>query len=155
MTEMSQGLTAERVCISKKGLYSQLGETFPKLYDWLREKGYEPAGPPSGVYFNSPGQVPPEELLWEVRCPIGGDVPPGGPDERGFGVKKVEVVEVARTMHKGSFDQVGAVYSALVEWIMEKGYEIAGPPEEVYLTDPAYTPAEALLTEARFPIKKK
>ncbi len=93
--------------------------------------------------------------MWEVRCPIGGDVPPGGPDERGFGVKKVEVVEVARTMHKGSFDQVGAVYSALVEWIMEKGYEIAGPPEEVYLTDPAYTPAEALLTEARFPIKKK
>ena len=141
--------------VSRKGPYSQLGETFPKLYDWLREKGYEPAGPPSGVYFNSPGQVPPEELLWEIRCPISGDVTPSGPDERGFGVKRVEEVEVACTMHKGPFDQVGPVYGELVGWIMENGYEIAGPSEEVYLTDPDYTPAEELITEVRFPVKKK
>lgn len=141
--------------ISMKGPYSQLGETFPRLYDWLREKGYEPAGPPSGVYFNSPGQVPAEELLWEVRCPISGNVASSGPDEWGFGVKSVEAVDVASTMHKGPFDQVGVVYGALVGWVMENGYEIAGPSEEVYLTDPANTSPEELLTEVRFPIRGK
>ena len=141
--------------VSRKGPYSQLGETFPKLYDWLREKGYEPAGPPSGVYFNSPGQVPPEELVWETRGPISGEVAPSGPEERGFGVKRVEEVEVACTMHKGPFDQVGPVYGELFAWLMENRYEIAGPSEEVYLTDPANTSPEDLLTEVRFPIKKK
>ena len=141
--------------VSRKGPYSQLAETFPRLYDWLREKGYEPAGPPSGVYFNSPEQVPAEELLWEGRCPISGDVAPSGPDEWGFGVKRVEAVDVACTMHKGPFDQVGPVYGALIGWIMENGYEIVGPSEEVYLTDPAYTPPEELLTEVRFPVRKK
>jgi effector-binding domain-containing protein len=141
--------------VSKKGPYSQLNETFPRLYDWLRGKGFEPAGPPSGVYFNSPEQVPAEELMWEVRCPIGGDVAPSGPDEQGFGVKRVEAVDIACTMHKGPFDQVGVVYDALFGWIMENGYEIAGPSEEVYLTDPAYTPPAELLTEVRFPVRKK
>jgi len=141
--------------VSRKGPFSQLGETFPKLYDWLREKEYEPAGPPSGVYFNSPEQVPPEELLWEIRCPISGDVAPIGPDERGFGVKRAEGVEIACAMHKGPFDQVGLVYGALIGWIMENGYDITGPSEEVYITDPDYTPAEELLTEVRFPVRKK
>lgn len=141
--------------IAMKGPYAQIAETFPWLYDWLREKGYDPAGPPYGVYFNSPEQVPAEELLWEIHCPIGGDVAPIGPDERGLGVKRVEGAEVAATMHKGPYHQVGSTYGALVGWIMENGYEIVGPPEELYLTDPAYTPAEELLTEVRFPVRKK
>jgi len=138
-----------------KGPYAQIAETFPKLYNWLREKGYEPVGPPYGVYFNSPEQVPAEELLWEIHCPIGGDVAASGPDERGLGVKRVEGAEVAATMYKGPFDQVSCTYGTLVGWIMENGYEIVGPPEELYLTDPAYTPAEELLTEVRFPVRKK
>ncbi|MBA7596854.1 DNA gyrase inhibitor [subsurface metagenome] len=140
--------------VAMKGPYAQIGETFPKLYNWLREKGYAPVGPPYGVYFNSPEQVPAEELLWEMHLPISGDVAPSGPDERGLGVKRVEGAEVAATMHKGPFDQVGKIYGALVGWIMENGYQIVGPPEELYLTDPAYTPAEELLTEVRFPVRK-
>ena len=141
--------------ISMKGPYAQLVETFPKLYNWLRGKGYDPVGPPSGVYFNSPEMVPAEDLRWEVHCPISGDVAPSGPNEQGLGVKRVEGAEMAATMHKGPFHEVGKIYGALVGWIMENGYEIAGPPEEVYLTDPAYTPAEELLTEVRFPVRRR
>ena len=140
--------------IAMKGPFAQIPATFPKLYDWLREKGYDPVGPPYGVYFNSPEQVPAEQLLWEIHVPISGDVAPCGPDERGLGVKRVEGAEVASTMHKGPFHTVGETYGALVGWIMENGYQIAGPPEEVYLTDPAYTRAEELLTEVRFPVTK-
>ena len=141
--------------VSMKGPYTQISETFGRLYGWIGERGYVPAGPPIGVYFNAPGQVPDEELLWELRSPIAGDVPPSGPDERGLGVKRVEGVEVAATMHKGSYEQVGATYGALAGWVMENGYEIAGPPEEVYISDPGKTPAEELLTEVRFPVRKR
>ena len=36
--------------IAMKGPYTQIGEAFGKLYGWIGEKGYIPAGPPSGVY---------------------------------------------------------------------------------------------------------
>ncbi len=140
---------------SMKGPYSLIGETFGKLYGLIGEKGYVPAGPPVGVYFNAPGQVPDEELLWELRSPIAGDIAPGGPDERGLGIKKVEAAEVAATMHKGPYDQVGATYGALAGWIAENGYEIVGPSEEVYLSDPGKTAPDELLTEVRFPVKKR
>jgi len=141
--------------VSMKGPYSLIGETFGKLYGLIGEKGYVPAGPPVGVYFNAPGQVTDEELLWELRSPIAGDVTPSGPDERGLGIKKVEAAEVAATMHKGPYDQVGTTYGALAGWIAENGYEIVGPSEEVYLSDPGKTAPEELLTEIRFPVKKR
>lgn len=141
--------------VSMKGPYSLIGETFGKLYGWIGEKGFVPAGPPVGVYFNAPGQVPDEELLWELRSPIAGDVAPGGPDERGLGIKKVEAAEVASTMHKGPYDQVGATYGALAGWIAGNGYEIVGPGEETYLSEPEKTPPQELLTEVRFPVKKR
>jgi len=141
--------------VSMKGPYSLIGETFGKLYGLIGEKGYVPAGPPVGVYFNAPGQVPDEELLWDLRSPIAGDIAPGGPDERGLGIKKVQAADVAATMHKGPYDQVGATYGALAGWIAENGYEIVGPSEEVYLSDPGKTAPDELLTEVRFPVRKK
>jgi AraC family transcriptional regulator len=141
--------------ISIKGPYSLISETFGKLYGWIEEKGYVPAGPPIGIYFNAPGQVPDEELLWELRSPIAGDMASSDPDERGLGVKIVEGIEVAATIHNGPYDQVGATYGALWGWITENGYEIVGPSEEVYLSDPGKTPPEELLTEVRFPVRKR
>jgi AraC family transcriptional regulator len=141
--------------LSKKGPYTLISDAFGKLYGWIGEKGYIPAGPPLGVYFNAPEQVPAEELLWEIGSPIAGNVTLSGPDEKGLGVKRLEAVEVAATMHKGPFDQVGQTIHALEAWIAENGYEIVGPYEEVYLSDPGKTPLEEILTELRFPVRKK
>ncbi len=141
--------------ISMKGPYTLISDAFGKLYSWIGEGSYIPAGPPLGVYFNAPEQVPAEELLWEICSPIAGDVAPNGPDEKGFGVKKVEGAEVASTMHKGPFAQVGNTIHALEAWIAENGYEIVGPYEEIYLTDPGKSTPEELLTEVMFPVKKR
>ena len=140
--------------VAMKGPYSRIPEAFPKLFHWIIGKGYIPAGPPSGTYFNAPEQVPAEELLWEIQCPIGGDVAPGGPDEQGLGVKRVEGAEVAATMHKGPYEKVAGTIQALEAWIAENGYQIVGPYEEVYISEPEKTPPEELLTEIRFPVRK-
>ena len=141
--------------VAMKGPYTLIEGTFGKLFGWIGEKGYIPAGPPMGVYFNAPGEVPDEELLWEIQCPIGGDVAPSGPDERGLGVKWVEGAEVAATMYKGPYDQVAATWYALADWIMENGYDIADVGEEVYLSDPDKTPPEELITELRCVVRKR
>ena len=66
----------------------------------------------------------------------------------------MEGAEVAATMHKGPFQEVGGTIHALEAWIAENGYQIVGPYEEVYLTEPDKTPPEELLTEVRFPVRK-
>jgi AraC family transcriptional regulator len=141
--------------LAKKGPYTQIGAAFGQLYGWIGHKGCTPSGPPMGVYFNAPGQVPEDQLLWELRSPIAGKVTPSGPDKDGRGVKQLAAVRVATTMHRGSFETVAKTYEALVAWIMQNGYDITGPCEEVYLKDPSQTPPEELLTEVRFPVRKR
>lgn len=138
--------------LAKKGPYTQIGAAFGQLYGWIGQKGYIPSGPPMGVYFNAPAQVPEDQLL---RSPIAGKVAPSGPDKDGLGVKQVATIKVAATTHKGSFDTVAMTYEALVGWVMQNGYDIAGPCEEVYLKDPSQTPPDELLTEVRFPVRKR
>jgi AraC family transcriptional regulator len=141
--------------ISVKGPFDQIEGTFGRLFGWVGQKGYAPIGPPLGIYFNSPEQAPSEELLWELQCPLGTDIAPVEPDPSGVGIKKVPGVEVASTVHKGPFDEVGKIYGILWGWINSNGYEIVGPPEEVYFSDPATTPPQELTTEIRFPVRKK
>ena len=141
--------------ITMKGPFDQIEGTFGRLFGWVIEKGYAPVGPPLGLYFNSPEQVPPEELLWELQCPLPDDTAPSEPDAGGVGIKKVPGVEVASIVHKGPFDEVGKIYGMLWEWVNSNGYEIVGPPEEVYFSDPSTTPPEELTTEIRFPVRKR
>jgi len=139
--------------ISRKGSFREIPEAFGKLYGWTGQKGYIPSGPPIGVFFNVPGQVPESELIWELRAPIAGAVAASGPDKEGLGVKRVKETLVASTMHKGPYEETGPVYGALAASVAEKGYEIAGPPEEVYFSEPT-TPPKEILTEIRFPVRK-
>jgi AraC family transcriptional regulator len=140
--------------IEMKGPYAQISAAFGSLYHWIIERAYVPAGPPSGVYFSVPGQVPEEALAWELRSPVAGDIPASGPDARGVGVKKVAGGQVASTIHKGPFEQVGRTYEALGAWLAVNGFEMTGPPEEVYLTEPDKVPPEEYLTEIRFPVRR-
>jgi AraC family transcriptional regulator len=141
--------------IVMKGSLSMINSAFGKLYTFLAEEGFIPAGPPSGIYFNAPGEVPEQELKWELRVPIAGICDSSGPDERGLGFKCLEEITVACTVHKGPFSNIGNTYDKLALWIAKNGYQIAGPCEEVYLTEPGNTPPAEILTEVRFPVSKK
>ena len=67
--------------------------------------------------------------------------------------EELPAVTVASTIHRGPSDEVGPAYHTLTGWIQEHGHEVAGPPREVYLTDPQETPDPAdYLTEVEFPI---
>lgn len=138
-----------------KGSLSQINDAFGKMYTFVAEAGFIPAGPPSGIYFDALGQVSEKDLKWELRVPIAGICGPSGPDERGLGFKSLEEIEVASTIHRGPFSTIGDTYGSLTSWIADNGYQIAGPCEEVYLTEPGNTPPAEILTEVRFQVSKK
>jgi effector-binding domain-containing protein len=43
---------------------------------------------------------------------------------------------VARTVHVGPYEQLGAAYMATWNWIRSRGCELAGPVRERYLNGP-------------------
>lgn len=68
--------------------------------------------------------------------------------------EETPAMTVASTVHRGPYDEVGPAYHTLIGWIQEHGHEIAGPPREIYLTDPQETPDPTdFVTEIQFPIR--
>lgn len=60
----------------------------------------------------------------------------------------------AKGVHYGDYSTLHESYMAMGKWIEEKGYKVVRPPYEKYITDPATTPKQDLVTEIYFPIKK-
>jgi effector-binding domain-containing protein len=50
-----------------------------------------------------------------------------------IGIVDLPVIDVASVVHHGSMDNVEAVYEALVRWIDDSGYQLAGRSRELYL----------------------
>ncbi|MFH1559846.1 MAG: GyrI-like domain-containing protein [Chloroflexota bacterium] len=137
------------------GSFNLIPESFVRLYGWINKNGYTPSGPPSVAFHNTPDRVPEEQLSWELRGPLAGSTPTSEPDEDGVGVKQLEAILVAATMHRGPYEAIDtSFYDALAKWIVENGYDIIGPCEEVYFSDPNTSPDDTL-TEVRFPVRRK
>ena len=140
--------------INVKGNFSQIPASFEKLYGWTAMKGYKPVGPAIAVFYTIPQEVSDEELRWELRSELAGNIAEVEPDSEGSGVKRLGAVKMATTIYKGPYENIEPVYIALNNWIATNGYEVTGPPEELYYNDPTQT-GEEPVTEIRFPIGKK
>ena len=112
-------------------------------------------GPVMCVYHNSPQEVPPSELLWEIRIPVAYpgklDVPQN--DKMTFGF--MHPMYVAYIYHTGPYEKIGDAYRMLYEWGDRQKYDVKGRPIELYWNDPASTPPEKLVTEIWLPIEEK
>ena len=74
------------------------------------------------------------------------------PQETSFEVRKTEARVVLYTIHRGSFDKVGATIQDLMTMAVPKGLIPSGPISFVYLTNMELTPKEHWLTEIRIPV---
>jgi len=65
-----QEIPARKVAYATlKGPYDKIAEEYPYLYEWVEKNGYKIAGPLMEVYLKAGPDVPPEELMTEVRIP--------------------------------------------------------------------------------------
>lgn len=132
------------------GPYTQIPAAFAHLYGWVAAHRLAPGGMPSGVYLTDPasGDAPPR---WELQTPLAADHVDAAVDADGCGIKHVAPHLVASAMYRGPYERIAPAYAEIAEWIRAHGYEVAGPPEERYCSEPA-TPPEDTVTEILFPV---
>jgi effector-binding domain-containing protein len=78
----------------------------------------------------------------EVCVPVAGDILAVGR----FATRLLPGATVARTVHVGPYEELGAAYAALIRWIGPRGFDAAGPVRERYVEGPG---GEALPADYR------
>jgi DNA-binding transcriptional MerR regulator/predicted transcriptional regulator YdeE len=73
------------------------------------------------------------------------------PVRDGIEIVELPVVEVASVVHRGGMDDISPVYDALIRWIEDSGYQLAGYSRELYHEMGADGPS---VTELQVPIAK-
>jgi AraC family transcriptional regulator len=137
--------------ITYKGSYEEVPVLMGEVVGFIMAKGLQIMGPPYGVYFNSPQEVPVEELMYEVAMPCSGEAE----EEGRVKIKTTPEQLVLSTVYKGPYSECGTAIGALAQHAYQNGYEITGPPMETYISDPNETPEKDLITEMCFPVVKK
>lgn len=137
--------------ISRTGSFAQISETTAAVFAWLGQKGIQPMGPPIGLYYDNPEEVPEEKLRWDICVPVA----PGTTGEGQVTVKDLPGGRYLVTIYEGPYENIGETYGALFARILgDRDLELREAPCcEVYLSDPRQVPPEKLLTEVRMPIK--
>ncbi len=133
-----------------RGGYDKIPELIAEVVEWVTGKGLNMTGMIYGAYFNSPEDVPPEKLRYEIGASFEGSAS----DEGNVMVKIIPEHTVIATLHKGPYTEVGPVIHGLAEYADKNGYDIIGPVTEVYLNNPNETDPSELLTEVQFPVIK-
>ncbi len=137
--------------VSVTGSYDQLPEIFGEVVGYVMKEELQITEPPYGIYINSPMEVPPEELQYEVGITFIGDAAGDGRVE----IKEVPAHQVVSTVYKGPYGQAAQIYQALIKYASENSYDIVGPVKEIYINNPMEVPENELLTEVQFPVMKK
>jgi effector-binding domain-containing protein len=140
-------------CIVHKGPLTDMSGVIVQFMQAMQSQGLFPSirGPMVGVYYNSPAQVKPEELSWEVGFVVSEEAAPKPPLEK----KNWSYPTVAVAVHVGPYANVSETIQKLTDWMKGKGYSASGPVLERYLNNPMQVKPEELRTEIWIPALKK
>lgn len=117
----------------------------------LLPAGIMPTGACFSIYHDP--EFKPTELDVEIAYPVADQVTeaPDTPGGRSFTPREVCGGKAAVTTFQGPYNELDRVYAAIGEWISDNNLQIAGPPQEAYLTAPD-DPAGPV-TEIRWPVE--
>ena len=123
----------------------EFGRYYGTLFERVPKDRVTPTGLNGARYFDQ--EFNPESSDIEVFI---------GVRERDKSDTVMESCECAMTVHNGGYSTLSEAYGAVVNWIMENGYEIAGAPFDLYIkTQFDSLSPENWETEVYFPIKKR
>lgn len=118
------------------------------LWPHIHNKGYTQSGPSLFVCRDLAGNNGAADL--EMVVPIAGTADGAGRVERGT----LRGGKFACTMHKGTYENLGAAYRAVAAWIEAQGLELVNQSREVYLVDYRSTNDDnALRTEVMYQVR--
>ncbi|MBW2263666.1 MAG: GyrI-like domain-containing protein [Deltaproteobacteria bacterium] len=138
------------VCVEMVGGYDKHGVVISQLVVAIKEQEIDLKGPMFGIYYNSPKDVPPDLLKWEVGFPAIVDMenPPASP----LVAKTWEYPWVVATVYTGPYQGTEETYEKIQAC---DDYEIAGPAMERFLDEnPDMIEPDDLKTEVWVPVQE-
>ena len=120
---------------------------FIKLMGYLSEQGMQIAGAPYLAYMN--GNEDFSQFDAELGIPVLEEVPAQGE----FFISKTYEGKAISTMYQGAYKDIEVAYVALMDYAKENALEMTGIYYDYYISDPANTPEDELLTQVVFPIQ--
>ncbi|QDU35033.1 Transposon Tn10 TetD protein [Poriferisphaera corsica] len=134
------------------GDYMGVGETFSRLEQTLAQQKLKPNDSISlGIYHDDPDTTETEKLRADICASVSSDFKPF--DDIGF--QTVPAGKYAVAVHRGPYHKLKETYNAFYgSWLPNSGHTPRNqPPFEIYVTDPATTAPEDLITEIHMPIE--
>ena len=135
-----------------------IGDSFDSLFGILEgqvQRNGGRAGPSMAIYGGAGSSFMAEPLQRvgmdvELAIPFRGTA---APNERVRVYELPRVEEAAYVVHEGPYEAIGSAYHALLTWMREQGYSVAGPIRELFLNrgmggGPGY------VTEVQVPVAK-
>lgn len=141
------------ITMEHAGSYDEIGGVYRELHEWARRHNAKVTGRGMTIFLSPPSEFDPKSALFEVCLPVE-SVPKPDPSVT---VKTIPACTVAAIRVKGPYSKIPAHYSELLAWLNVEGWEIAGPPREVYIKRPAPDEVgseEDYITEIQFPISE-
>lgn len=132
--------------------YDKLFDVMPRMGALMEKTGCQCAMPEyCFTSYPEPGYKA-EDILVEICESVTG----ARPEREGLYFKTLPSVQAACVFHKGSYGSFGESYEAVLKYIEENGYEIAGPIRESYIDGVWNKDEEAQwLSEIQVPVKKR
>ncbi|MDM7925861.1 MAG: GyrI-like domain-containing protein [bacterium] len=123
--------------LEMRGSYDQHANAFMDLMQNAGAQGISMAAAPFGLYFNSPGTVAADSLVWDLGIPCPDTARVTAPLVR----KKYAYPLTAALFFEGVFGspEQNAATAALLAWIPANGYRPAGPMMERFVSMPMPT----------------
>ena len=129
------------------GVADDVRAGFASLVRALGREGVEPIGPPLMVLHDVIDEETDGEL--ELCIPVARAIVGDGE----VSSRQVSGGTVAVTVHHGPYLEIAPAYHVLTAWMAEHGYEVTGPPREIYLSDPQTVAPEELVTRVELPVR--
>jgi effector-binding domain-containing protein len=127
-------------------------EYMHRLYGWAKEQKAMPGFYPMSICYDDPANTQPEKCRSEVAISFKGKAEATS----GLEIRQLPAMKVASISHKGPGSEFKNTYGKLHDFIAEKGYEISGPPMEVYSKKPKVVKGVTIIyAKIMMPVKKK
>ena len=123
--------------MSEMDLAALFDTHLPNIADRLADMGIDPAGPPYGRYHEFGPERVDVEIGIPVQAPASALRPLSEAEEGELGASELPGGQAAVTVHRGSYDGLGATYEQLHDWIHEQGHNEGPAPWESHVDDPA------------------
>jgi AraC family transcriptional regulator len=136
------------------GPYRDVGPTYERLTSWAAQRGlFVPGALVLGISWDNPEVTSPEKVRHDCCITVGPDFQAEGE----VGVQTLDGGDYAVATHRGSYEQLGAVFGWLYgTWLPASGREPRhGPCFSVYHNSSPHTPPEQLVTDIYLPLEPR